>query len=226
MDGVMNIQTEFLPSVKYGKVLLIDLENCPSQINVLNETLNEYAQVVICYAQTGAKIPLDWLMPLNEIINSGRLKIFKMANAGKNSADFGISFYAGVLMQQLPVDTHFVIMSNDTGLEHVVSLLRNQHRVAERIGTKKDESRLTATSGVDTLALKKICSHLLTYKNNRPANKGSLLNSINSKFKEMPSIGGSILLVLEKTGVVSLQGDKVIYNEKKMLELSLLNSQI
>jgi len=222
----MNIQTEFLPSVKYGKVLLIDLENCPSQINVLNETLNEYAQVVICYAQTGSKIPLDWLMPLNEIINSGRLKIFKMANAGKNSADFGISFYAGVLMQQLPIDTHFVIMSNDTGLEHVVSLLRNQNRVAERIGTKKDESRLTATSGVDALVLKKICSHLLTYKNNRPANKGSLLNSINSKFKEMPSIGGSILLVLEKTGVVSLQSDKVIYNEKKMLELSQLNSQI
>lgn len=150
----MNIQIEHLPPVKYGKVLLIDLENCPSQISCLDETLNEYALVVICYAQTSAKIPLDWLMPLTDIINSGRLKIFKMANSGKNSADFGISFYAGMLMQQLPADAHFVIMSNDTGLDHVVNLLRCQHRVAERVGIKKDDSKPVVTSSSENLQLK------------------------------------------------------------------------
>jgi len=42
-----------------AKVLLIDLENCPNQINDLLSTLSDYAQVVICYAQSGAKVPLD-----------------------------------------------------------------------------------------------------------------------------------------------------------------------
>jgi len=40
------------------KVLLIDLENCPNQILQLQENLEEYTQVIICYAKTGVKIPL------------------------------------------------------------------------------------------------------------------------------------------------------------------------
>ncbi|MGL4250434.1 MAG: PIN domain-containing protein [Aeromonas sp.] len=216
----MNIQADILSNGGFGKILLIDLENCASQIKCLDETVSEYELVVICYAQSYAKIPLDWLMPLHDTINKGRLKIFKMANAGKNAADFGISFYAGMLMQQLPADVHFVIMSNDTGLDHVVSLLQSQNRAAERIGTAKDESRL-ATQNADVLLLKNYCSHLLMYKSNRPSKRDSLLNSINSKFKESPPIGNRLLLVLEKTGVLSMQEGKINYNEKKILEFSL-----
>ena len=36
------------------QVLLIDLENCPSQINVLLKDLEQFSQVLICYAQSGA----------------------------------------------------------------------------------------------------------------------------------------------------------------------------
>lgn len=217
----MNIQAELLSNSSFGNVLLIDLENCPSQIKCLDETLNEYELVVICYAQSHAKIPLDWLMPLHNTINAGKLKIFKMANAGKNSADFGISFYAGVLMQQLPADAHFVIMSNDTGLDHVVSLLRSQHRAAERVGNPKDETRLTTAHSADKLLLKDYCLHLLTHKVNRPAKRDSLLNSINCKFKDNPPIGEHLLMVLEKEGVLSMQEGKINYNEKKILTLSL-----
>ena len=83
-----------------AKVLLIDLENCPNQILQLQEDLEQYTQVVICYAKTGVKIPLDWLMPLSATVTQNKLKIHKMANIGKNSADFGICFFAGALMQQ------------------------------------------------------------------------------------------------------------------------------
>ena len=79
-----------------GKVLLIDLENCPDQIFQLQEKLEQFSQVVVCYAQTGAKIPLDWLIPLSVAVSSSKLKIFKMTHAGKNAADFGICFFAGV----------------------------------------------------------------------------------------------------------------------------------
>ena len=61
-----------------SKVLLIDLENCPGKIQQLQEDLKDYTKVVICYAATGAKIPLDWLLALNETINNNRLQIYKM----------------------------------------------------------------------------------------------------------------------------------------------------
>ena len=61
-----------------SQVLLIDLENCPTQINVLLKDLEQFSQVLICYAQSGAKIPLDWLMPLTAMVNAERLKIIKM----------------------------------------------------------------------------------------------------------------------------------------------------
>ena len=128
-----------------SKILLIDLENCPNQIQQLPKSLIEYTQVVICYAHSTAKIPLDWLMPLNDTINNNKLKIYKMATTGKNSADFGICFFAGMLMQQMPEESHFVIMSDDTDLDHVVNLLNSQNRTAQRIGVRKEEKSSTQT---------------------------------------------------------------------------------
>ena len=49
-----------------------------------------------------------------------------MPNAGKNAADFGIAFWAGILVSQLPDDTHFDIISNDADLDFVVDLLISQ----------------------------------------------------------------------------------------------------
>ncbi len=77
---------------KLPKVLLIDLENCPSQINELLENLANYSQVVICYAQSGAKIPIDWLLPLTQFVNDDHLKIIKMPNVKKMRRILGLLF--------------------------------------------------------------------------------------------------------------------------------------
>ncbi|MBW4461301.1 MAG: NYN domain-containing protein [Nodosilinea sp. WJT8-NPBG4] len=166
-----------------NRVLLIDLENCPDQIHQLKENLEKFSKVIICYAKTGAKIPLDWLIPLSATVSSSKLKIFKMTNSGKNAADFGICFFAGVLMQELPKETHFSIISNDTDLDHVVNLLKSQGRSAERIGMKKEGKEFTKTEleTVDSVLaspVKTYCAHLITYSKNRPAKKDTLLNSI------------------------------------------------
>ncbi|HEY9628086.1 MAG TPA: PIN domain-containing protein [Coleofasciculaceae cyanobacterium] len=185
-----------------GRILLIDLENCPNQIHQLQEKLEQFSQVVICYAQTGAKIPLDWLIPLSVTVNSNKLRIFKMANGGKNAADFGICFFAGVLMQQSPKETHFVIISNDTDLDHVVNLLKSQGRSAERMGNKKEEKETTEaikTTVEATASLSPIkiyCMHLITYSKNRPAKKDTLLNSIKNKFKESPGAAAEVFRLL------------------------------
>ena len=208
-----------------SRILLIDLENCPSQINQLQKSLIDYTQVVICYAHSTAKIPLDWLMPLNDTINQNRLKIYKMATIGKNSADFGICFFAGMLMQQMPEKSHFVIMSDDTDLDHVVNLLNSQNRTAERVGVKKEEkpavSPIVNITKQESSPIQIYCAHLVSYKKNRTAKKATLLNSIKNKFKDTPDITNSVLSSLVKHGALVIQENKLIYNDKKITELSI-----
>ncbi|MBD1860175.1 NYN domain-containing protein [Trichocoleus sp. FACHB-46] len=210
-----------------GRVLLIDLENCPDQIYQLQKNLEQFSQVVICYAQTGAKIPLDWLIPLSATVSSNKLRIFKMTNGGKNAADFGICFFAGALMQQLHRETHFAIISNDTDLDHVVNLLKSQGRSAERIGTKKEEKKITATVTETTVKprvlvspIKTYCMHLVTYSKNRPAKKDTLLNSIKNKFKDSPEAAEEVFRLLTTQGAATISEKKVSYNDKKIKELA------
>ena len=126
----------------HEQVLLIDLENCPNQLSKLPDDLSQYKRVVICHAQSNAKIPLDWLGSLATAISAGRLIIMKMEKAGKNAADFGICFFAGVLMQELPRNTHFTIVSNDADLDHAVHLLRAHGRSADRVGINKKTMKI------------------------------------------------------------------------------------
>jgi len=62
---------------KSQKVLLIDLENCPSQLEQLPTDLANYLQVLICYATSHSKLPLGWLLPLSNAILAKKLKIIK-----------------------------------------------------------------------------------------------------------------------------------------------------
>jgi PIN domain len=209
------------------RVLLIDLENCPSQIQQLMRDLKQYSQVVICYAQSGAKIPIDWIVPLTAIVNANRLIVNKMPNGGKNAADFGITFWAGMLMSQLPLHAHFTIVSNDTDLDHVINLLKDQGRSAERIGTKKESTAppLTETNaGIVTAKEQKIhqyCLHLVNHNKNRPAKKETLINNIKSKFKDNGILPEELFNQLTKEGAIALKdGNKITYNEATIAKLA------
>lgn len=202
------------------RVLLIDLENCPSQITDLMGCLERYSQVVVCYAQSGAKIPIDWIMALTETINDNRLKLFKIPTTGKNSADFGITFWAGVLMAQLPEQTHFDIVSNDTDLDYVVSLLTSQQRSATRLGIKKENVPVLADAKIPSVDsknhyLREYCLYLFNHTN-RPAKKETLLNSINSKFKAENIDGNLLVELLVKQGVITIDTNKITYNQAKL----------
>ena len=147
-----------------------------------------------------------------------------MATMGKNSADFGICFFAGVLMQQMPEKSHFVIMSDDTDLDHVVNLLNSQNRTAERIGMRKEEkiniTQVQNASLTEGSPIQIYCAHLVSYKKNSPAKKTTLLNSIKNKFKDTPDITNSVLSSLVKHGALVIHENKLIYNDKKINELS------
>jgi hypothetical protein len=211
-----------------ARVLLIDLENCPSQINQLMTHLEKYSMVVVCYAQSGAKIPIDWLMPLTGIVNNKRLKWVKMPTTGKNAADFGITFWAGVLMAKLPPNTHFDIVSNDTDLDHVVGLLIDQKRTAERVGTKKEVLPIPTAIVTTKTDLKlqeyylhEYCLSLINMKTGKPAKKETLLNSIKAKFKSDNIDVEQLVKSLIKNGIIdSSNENKIMYNEQKLIQLA------
>jgi hypothetical protein len=207
-----------------ARILLIDLENCPSQINDLMGHLEQYSQIIVCYAQCSAKIPIDWIVPLTAVINEDRLKLIKTPTVGKNAADFGITFWAGILMAQLPEQTHFDIISNDTDLDYVVGLLIDQKRSAERIGIKKLESKkestiiateIKATYSEPINYLREYCLHLHNYSN-KPAKKETLLNSIRAKFKANNIDANQLLENLVKRGVITINESKITYNQDKL----------
>ncbi|RKZ37374.1 MAG: NYN domain-containing protein [Gammaproteobacteria bacterium] len=199
---------------------MIDLENCPNQIDKLQQDLVHFSQVIICYAHSGVKIPLDWLVPLSTAVNENKLKIYKMANGGKNSADFGISFFAGALMQESKKRGDFVIVSNDTDLDHVVALLRSQGCSAERIGILKEQKINTVTNCENTLPIKDFCMYLTTNNKNRPAKKETLLNTITSKFKNTNYVAEDILKLLVKNGVLKISNNIVKYYDEKIVAIS------
>ena len=204
-----------------SKVLLIDLENCPGKIQQLQEDLKDYTKVVICYAATGAKIPLDWLLALNETINSNRLQIYKMETVGKNSADFGICFYAGMLAQQLGQYADFTIVSDDTDLDHLVSLLTSQSHTAKRQGKEKTAKVLSkvVASNISQEVIDGVrlyCEYLATPNASRPGSVTTLKNSICSHMKQNQKISSLVLEHLVNLKVVSINETKTVYNNAKI----------
>ncbi|SDT92802.1 PIN domain-containing protein [Halopseudomonas salegens] len=197
-------------------VLLLDLENCPHHLNHLPKSLEQFDRVIICYAQRGPKVPLDWLVPLSKALQQERLTIHKMDQTGKNSADFGICFFAGLLAQELPLDTHFVIVSNDGDLDHAIQLLHRIGRSAERVGSQKVEPN---SESDDDQALARYCRHLTTYRKNRPAREDTLRNSIRNKFKADPALAGRLYEALVREGVIIIDGGRVQYNDEAIARL-------
>ena len=202
------------------KVLLIDLENCPTQIQQLKVDLDHFLQIVICYAHSQAKIPLSWLNELAEAIQQNKLRVIQMAQGGKNSADFGLAFFAGVLMQEHPVETEFIIVSNDKDLDHVVHLLKAQKRVAQRIGAVNEEPTKPAipkpANNQDSLL---ICQTLIQHPNNRPSTSDALKNSIRSRLSQNIEAMHAVYKVLINHNVITVREEKVTYNEAPLKKL-------
>lgn len=211
-------------------ILLIDLENCPNHIQELQDSLRDYDKVIICYASTGAKIPLDWLMPLHETINAGHLQIHKMDRIGKNAADFGIFFFAGMLAQQLETTANFTIISDDSDLDHLVSLLEGLGHSVTRKGKEKIQSSPQQTTTESTSVTQIIrdvasgvrlyCEHLERYSGNRPASQATLKNSIRARMGQNMAMTEAVLEQLIKLKVLSLNGSKVAYHSTKISQLA------
>jgi hypothetical protein len=204
------------------RALLIDLDNCPRQIERLPETLTEYARVIACYGGVEPKVPLGMVPLLAAAIHTGRLTILGMQKKGKNAADFGLAFWAGRLAAEMPPDTEFLILSQDTDLDHVVHLLQGANRRVERLDGKVHRTkRLSPDSPkpeveTDDDAVTEYSTLYLQPARSRPVRKVTLSNSIrafckNHKKNITPE---EILHGLITRGVVVIDGNsRVTYPE-------------
>ena len=168
------------------RALLIDLDNCPRQLEQLPETLATFARVIACYGGTEPKVPFGMVPLLSTAIHEGRLAIIGMQKKGKNAADFGLAFWAGHLAAEMPPDTEFLILSQDTDLDHVVHMLQGArrrverhdgkvHRTTKRVVTDSVEPQQVETDG-DVVT--EYCTVYLQPARSRPVRKVTLSNSI------------------------------------------------
>jgi hypothetical protein len=181
------------------RALLIDLDNCPKQIDLIHEALAGITRAVACYGSVEPKVQVGLVPLLAAAINEGKLEIIGMEKKGKNAADFGLAFCAGKLAAELPSETEFLILSQDGDLDHVVNLLRSLGRKVERIDGKSSKIELADRKPVSAprqqpvptgakrstaeLAEDYYRQQLQTGKP-RPTKKTKLLNSIKTKFKK------------------------------------------
>lgn len=224
-------ETQAIPA----KVLLIDLDNCPNQIEKLSLHIEEFTRVIAFYGGTEPKVPFSLLSLLATPIHEKRLEIVRVEQ-GKNAADFALTFHAGLLVNELPPNTEFTILSDDTGLDYAVHLLQDKERKAIRRSgkdqsvnveskprTTKAKSRKQAKSKetpssddspINEAAVKLSKNLRKLDRKKKPKSKESLLNHIGSHFKgnqELADSRESILDALVKQGTIKLEGDKVKY---------------
>ncbi len=120
--------------MKAKKILFIDIENQPNEINRIKEHLEQYHLVAIVYAQQGGKLfTLDDLDFYAEKMQSGNLIVYKSPKSGKNAADFSITFLAGRITAVSPEITHFDIVSNDADLDNAIGNLKYFGKTASRL---------------------------------------------------------------------------------------------
>ncbi len=219
-----------------AQVLLIDLDNCPNQIEKLSLHIEEFTRVIVSYGGTDPKVPFSLLSLLATPIHEKRLEIVQVEQ-GKNAADFALTFHAGLLVNELPPNAEFTILSDDTGLDHAVHLLQDKERKAIRRSgkdqsanvepksrttkaksRKQAKSRETPSSDDSQIneAADKLSKNLRKLdRKKKPKSKESLLNHIGSHFKgnkELADNRESILDALVKQGTIKLEGNKVKYS--------------
>jgi hypothetical protein len=198
------------------KALLIDLDNCPGQLDRLPHVLDGYVRVIVCHGVAAPKVALSLVPLLAAALHARRLEIVGMKRGGKNAADFGLAFCAGRLVAELPPETAFEILSADKDLDHVIDLLRRAGRAATRL----DGTAATASAPPPDAPNEALDEALETYQAaflkpgwSRPTSRKALLASLGSHFKGRKEVDPKQLLALMlKRRLIAIgPRDKVVY---------------
>lgn len=173
-----------LPAPCGPRILLMDLDNCADQLTWLAEKLPSFHRVIACHGLAEPKLPLKLVKGLATAIHSGQLEFIRMKRGGKNAADFGLAFLAGELAAKLPADAEFVILSRDTGLDHIVDMLKRVPRKAQRVAGGGAHVPRAASAEPVLLDADEFCAGHLFRQTTGPRRKDGLKNAIRAYFKK------------------------------------------
>jgi hypothetical protein len=208
------------------RVLLIDLDNCPTQVSQLAQALVHFSRVIVCYGGFDPKLQLNQIGALAAALVDGRLSIEQMDRKSKNAADFGLTFWAGRLLAEMPPETEFVVMSQDNDLDHLINMLRRAGRKVERLdgnvfqGFDSTADPAAGSSQV-SFAIESAAEHYwrvhLTGPRGRPARRLTLLNSIRSYFKGTAGVEpDAILQELIRQGMLTMgRSGRIFYRDRQ-----------
>lgn len=130
-------------SQKRPTILLIDLDNCHVQASDLADLATSYTKVIGVHGSQEPRIPIGASPIIAALVAEKQLEIWSMP-AGKNAADFAITFLAGRLAAEPSSKTCFEIASKDKDLDHAVRLLRQVGFQAKRINCAKNLAQKVA----------------------------------------------------------------------------------
>lgn len=206
-------------STRRPSVLLIDLDNCPHEVLELERTAANYDLIVASHGHHEPRVPLGMASILGQLIAQGRIEIWAMP-AGKNSADFGLTFLAGRLSAEQPPGTDFQIASKDKDLDHAVSLLRRSGFAARRIDSS---STIAATFNADSEEVSATAAALAKSLSgpgakSRPKKKKSLTSTARAR-GETPELGIAALAELINHGAIAYGNNGVPDYDGDLLKL-------
>lgn len=166
-------------------VLLVDVDNCPNEVGNLHELVDRFDRVIAAYAGASPKVPLSLVSLLAEALAGGSLELIGIDRKRKNAADFALAFQAGRLSLEMPPDTEFVVLSDDSDLDNVVDLLRKHGFSVCRSRSAKWDGAVQVDY---VMATRQYYEGRLVKGLTQPKRRATLRKSIRSFFKKQPEI--------------------------------------
>ncbi|WP_184309385.1 PIN domain-containing protein [Aporhodopirellula rubra] len=188
------------------RVLLIDLDNCPHEVLDLAATAERYDLIIAAHGRQEPRVPLGMASVLGLLIAERKIEIWPMP-AGKNSADFGLTFIAGRLSAELPKDAIVEVASKDRDLEHAVRLLKRVGIKASRIDSSTEsEPPRSADAAVSHLASRIASSLNGRGAKSRPKRRRSLHATVKAR-GPTPDQGMAALKELERASAITYESN-------------------
>jgi len=198
-EGELCVKTDYV---------LVDFENVqPKNMKLLRERT---CQIKI-FVGTNQKIPFEVAEAIQAFGSDA--EYIKIEGEGKNSLDFHIAYYIGRLTAESS-DTHFHIVSKDTGFDPLIRHIKKRKINCERTATVEEISLLKP--GPDSRLLKKQVKDVVERLSNgtKPRTEKKLISTIKSVLSKPLSEERITKIVRElgESGVITITDGKIIYS--------------
>jgi len=194
--------------------VLIDYENVqPDDFDLLDQ---EWIKVFVFVGKNQVKLPFALVKAVQRL--GTRAQYVEMSGTGHNALDFHIAFYVGRL-SAIENDAFFHVISNDTGFDPLISHLKAEHILADRVSKIEDIPALASNRILSKPIGEKVAlvrDRLAKSTGNRPRSRKTLTSHVAAMFlKSLPEEElTSVVDALMSEGVFRENGKRIEYADE------------